>query len=663
MCGICGIINFEDSSYPDIEKLKKMMQYLYHRGPDSGGYYRDKTVAFGHTRLSIIDFETGDQPICNENKTLWIVYNGEIFNYVELREELQSFGHIFQTKSDTEVIVHAYEQWGIECLNRFNGQWAFALWDINKREVILSRDNYGICPLYYTKLNNIFYFASEIKSIFVNREIRREFDPEGIKELLTFWNPVAPRTIFSDINLIPPGHYIKITKNGFKSEPYWDLSSHVNCKKTKIQTTQDKIEILKEKLIKAVRLRFSRSDVPVGAYLSGGLDSSIISAIINQFTSAPLKTFSVSFEDKDFDETIYQKQIADKLGTEHHTIKVDYKSIGEIFPKVIWHTEQPVLRTAPAPLFLLSNLVNDLGYKVVVTGEGSDEIFAGYDIFKEAKVRQFIAKDPDSKIRIRLLEKLYPWMKRNPNAVLSFSSGFFKKNLHIDDFFFSHRLRWNTTSSIQYLLNRDMIQTINTYDPVDKLLSMLPDQTGQWDLTAKTEWIEIVTLLSSYLLSAQGDRMLMAHGVEGRFPFLDADVTGYANSFLPEDKLNGLTEKFLLKKAFRNMIPEEITKRPKQPYRAPDAASFFYGKAVSWMKDILNEKVIKEAGVFNPKTVYKFILKCGSCSGLNMSHTDNMRIVAILSIMLIYHLFISYNGFEEKLENIKYIKKIDLLKK
>jgi asparagine synthase (glutamine-hydrolysing) len=216
MCGICGIFHIGKETIPDLEKIKEMMGYLHHRGPDSGGYYRDKKVALGHTRLSIIDLETGAQPLSNENETLWIVYNGEIFNYKELRKELLAFGHTFRTQSDTEVIVHAYEQWGKDCLLRFNGQWAFALWDKSKEEVFLSRDQYGICPLYYVQYNSIIFFASEIKALFANREIRRDLDPRGIKEFLTFWNPIAPHTVFNGIYQVPPAHYSVFSSSGIE---------------------------------------------------------------------------------------------------------------------------------------------------------------------------------------------------------------------------------------------------------------------------------------------------------------------------------------------------------------------------------------------------------------------------------------------------------------
>ncbi len=361
MCGICGIVNIYDGQSPDVDTLLRMMGRLRHRGPDSSGYYRDKQVALGHTRLAIIDLQTGAQPLSNEDDSVWITFNGEIFNYLELASELSGLGHILKTKSDTEVIVHAYEQWGTSCFDRFNGQWALALWDHKKNKIILSRDRLGIRTLYYTICNNRLLFASEVKALFADSSVKRNFDPAGVSEIFTFWSPVAPRTTFKDIKELEPGHFATVKNGIIKSKAYWTISFPDAGTESGL-SEKEHVDIFRNHLINASRLRFTRSDVPVGAYLSGGIDSSITSSIVSNYTKAPLRTFSIRFGDSEFDEGQYQRQIADRLDADHRDVAVSNEDIGRVFPDVIWHAERPILRTAPAPLFLLSRLVRESGY-------------------------------------------------------------------------------------------------------------------------------------------------------------------------------------------------------------------------------------------------------------------------------------------------------------
>lgn len=638
MCGICGIINLKDEIAPDPELIKIMMGSLTHRGPDSSGYYRDRQVAIGHTRLAIIDLHSGSQPLSNENETIWITFNGEIYNYIELRDELISKGHIFKTKSDTETIVHAWEEWGETCFNRFNGQWALALWDSKNKTMILSRDRHGIRPLYYTVTNTKILFASEVKAIFMDSSIERGFSPEGFSELFTFWSTVAPMTAYKGIMELEPGHFAVIKGNKITSRPYWSINFSENPQKK--PDINESAEQLRELLINASKLRFERSDVPVGAYLSGGIDSSITSAIVSQYTDTKLKTFSLRFKENEFDEGNYQNEMSKRLGTDHEDIVVSHEDIGKVFPEVIKHTERPILRTAPAPLYLLSKLVRENGYKVVVTGEGADEVLAGYDIFREAKVRRLIAENPDSLKNAGLINQLYPWMERAPGNTPAFARAFFGKDLDLQDSALSHRPRWNTSSAIKGLFNPEFKTKTDKYNGTNTLLSRLPDNFKNWKNLSKAQWFEYTTLLSGYILSAQGDRMLMANSVEGRFPFLDYNLVEFVNDLPAEFKLKGLEEKHILKKAFADLIPESILNRPKQPYRAPDAMSFFSGKKLDWMEEITDSNYIKEAGIFNPAAIEKLITKAVKRKGEKMSNSDNMRIVGFLSTMLSYKYYI-----------------------
>lgn len=643
MCGICGIVNVNEGPPPEISLLTRMMGRLLHRGPDSSGYYRDKQVALGHTRLSIIDLETGAQPLSNEDDSIWITFNGEIFNYIELASELRSHGHRFKTKSDTEVIVHAYEEWGTSCFEHFNGQWALALWDIKSGRIILSRDRHGIRPLYYAKCNGRILFASEIKALFADREVQRELDPAGLSEIFTFWSPVAPRTAFKGIEELRPGHFAVLKNGDIESRPYWSIMFPQAGSEAPLSEKENS-DHLRKHLIDASQLRFTRSDVSVGAYLSGGIDSSITSAIVANHTDAPLKTFSLRFAEAEFDEGIFQREMVNRLGADHRDVRVSNKDIGDVFPDVVWHTERPILRTAPAPLYLLSKLVREAGYKVVVTGEGADEVMAGYDIYREAKVRLFLARNPSSEKRANIFLRLYPWMARTPSKTPAFARSFFGKGLDTSDPGISHRPRWDTTSSIKLLLDADLRKEMEHTDVVEDLLSGLPDSHGKWDPLSRAQWLEMVSLLSGYILSAQGDRMLMANSVEGRFPFLDCNFVDFANQLPARHKLLALNEKHLLKVAFSDLIPESVMNRPKQPYRAPDAASFFNVKHLDWVDDLLSEDTLKKAGIFNPDTVVRFADKCRRMKGLKMSNTDNMRVVAILSTMLVNHHYIEQDG-------------------
>lgn len=637
MCGICGIVT--TGPQPELAVVTAMMGRLQHRGPDGSGYLRDHRAVLGHTRLSLIDFAGGAQPIGNEDGSLWVTFNGEIFNYVEIGDELRARGHVFTTRSDTEVIVHAFEEWGTDCFNRFNGQWAIGLWDRRAQRLTLARDRMGVRPLYYHLAPGRIAFASEVKALFADPTVSRELDPAGLDQVLTYWSTVAPRTPFTGIAQLPPGHVGYFDDTGFRSEPYWQIDFPPRGEEPG-QSLDENAERLRELVIRATRLRFERSDFPVGAYLSGGIDSAVTAAAIRHFTDADLATFSLRFADSEFDEGSYQQQMVEQLGTDHRAIEVSNSDIAEVFPQVVWHAEAPLLRTAPAPLFLLSKLVRSSGYKVVVTGEGADEVLGGYDIYREAKVREFWARDPDSAVRGRAAELLYPWMARNPGKAPAFARGFFGQDLDPDDPALSHRPRWNSTSALKTMLTAGMRAAMaDAVEP--EVTTRMPTDAKGWDSLSRAQWLEMTTLLPGYILASQGDRMLMANSVEGRFPFLDRDVIEFANALPARHKLYGLDEKFLLKQAFADLVPASILKRPKQPYRAPDSASFFFGgSSPAWLEEVLAPESLLGAGIFDPRQVAGLIAKAKARGG-SFGNTDNMRVVAVVSIQLLYSQFIA----------------------
>jgi len=426
MCGIAGICNIDRPNGISLETIKSMIGVLNHRGPDEAGAYVDDYVGLGHARLSIIDLSSGVQPIHNEDRNLWIVYNGEVFNYVELKQELLQKGHRFYTTSDTEVVLHLYEEEGPDCLSRLNGQFGLAIWDARKKELFLARDRLGIRPLYYTIANGKLVFGSEIKAIFMKKDVPREIDPIAMDQIFTFWTTLTPRTVFKDIYEIPPGHFLKICNGHVTIREYWDIPLYSRDEQLDLMP-QEICERIQELLQDAVRIRL-RADVPVGCYLSGGLDSSGTSALVVKNFDSDVRTFGIRFEHDGFDEGSHQDRMASFLGTSHTELRATNERIGRSLVDCLWHCEKPLLRTAPIPLFLLSDVVNNSGYKVVLTGEGADEVFGGYNIFREAKARRFWARNPDSHSRAGLIGELYPYIFKNPRLKKSLQS-FFKRGL------------------------------------------------------------------------------------------------------------------------------------------------------------------------------------------------------------------------------------------
>ena len=642
MCGIAGILRLRSGeATPFREALVRMASALFHRGPDELGVYRDDRAGLAHARLSIIDLLTGQQPLADEGGVTWIVFNGEIFNYIELREELVALGHRFRTKSDTEVIVHAYRAWGDAAFERMNGQWAVALWDSVAQRLVLSRDRMGICPLHFCEYGGHLYFASEVKAIFAaNAAIPRSFDPTGIAQTFTFWTIVPPQSVFSGVAELEPGH-VRTYENGtVRDRAFWTLRypEFPDARDQFEGSIEDAVNEVRKALENATSLRMLRADVPVGSYLSGGLDSSLVAALGRRCGGDRFQTFSLRFDDAEYDETAFQRLMVRVLGSQHHEVVVSRSDIANVFPEVIYHTERPILRTAPAPLFLLSKLVRKQGIKVVLTGEGADEMFAGYDIFREGKVRRFWGRQPTSTRRSRLLERLYPYLTRSPVSQQAMARQFFGRNIDAHRTpGFAHDTRWHTTGALKRLLSKDMQASIASGDVVGEFLAHLPVEFSHWSSLAQDQYIEIRTLLSGYLLSSQGDRMLLANSVEGRFPFLDRDVVDLANSLPAAYKLRVLDEKHVLKRAAEGVVPNEILARKKQPYRAPDALSFIGEDAPDYIDEAFSERALRDSNVFEPQLVIQLLRKCRACGrDGQLSNSDNMALVGVLSTQLLH---------------------------
>ena len=638
MCGIAGYLGHPVGAGQDRATLEAMISTLRHRGPDGFGFHLDAGIGLAHARLAIIDVATGAQPIRNPQGTVWTVFNGEIFNYVELRAALEAKGHRFYTRSDTEVIVHLYDRYGDDFVQHLNGQFAIALWDATRQRLVLARDRFGIRPLYYTRARNALWFASEMKALFAVVPEKAQLSPRGLIQTFSYWAPMDPDTAYEDVYSLPPGHLMSVELDGRSTvRRYWDWdfreAGHA-AQTPEWRNIDEAAAELRERLITAIRLQL-RADVPVGAYLSGGLDSSGIVALIRSFTDTPVRTFSVAFDQPEFDESDHQQAMVRHLGTEHSTLKVGAADIGAAFPQFVTHTETPVLRTAGVPLMLLAKMVREHGYKVVLTGEGADEVFGGYDLFKEAKVRRFWARQPESRFRPSLLGRLYGYLENSPATNPALAAAFFGQGLqHIDRPVFAHVPRWTTSQRALSFLSPELRAAAGDWDALAFAESRLPENIMAWAPLARDQYVEAKTLLAGYLLSSQGDRAATAHSIEGRFPYLDHTVVEFANRLPPAWKIQGLTEKAILRKALGDLLPADIASRTKQPYRAPDSQSFFVnGQPLDYVEALFDPAHLRASGLFDTAAVSRLFAKAraGRVTGFG----DNQAFVGILSTLLL----------------------------
>ncbi|MDH5648671.1 MAG: asparagine synthase (glutamine-hydrolyzing) [Gammaproteobacteria bacterium] len=638
MCGVAGIVSFQSTATPGKHILERMVQQLYHRGPDGYGYFVEAPIGLAHSRLSIIDIAGGDQPIHNEDKSVWVVFNGEIFNYIELRQDLVQQGHVFYTHSDTEVIVHLYEQYGDDFVSYLNGQFAIGLWDKNNQKLILVRDRVGIAPLFYTRQAGQLLFASEVKALMAASEQSPQLNLKALDQLMTFWSPVSPETVFKDVYEVSPGEMVVVKDKQITRKRYWDWQFPVNGDYA-VGSDDELACQLHDLLIDATQLRL-RSDVPVGAYLSGGLDSSVLVSIIHHYGNVPLRTFSIGFDEQSFDESDHQNNLIKHLNAKHSRIQSSNSDIARDFVKTIYHTESPVLRTAPVPMATLSGLVHNQGYKVVLTGEGADEVLGGYDIFKEAKIRQFWARNSNSAMRPLLLKRLYPYLDMSQGQ--AYLQQFFGMALDQPGLtYFSHIPRWTTTAKCKDFFS-DSTKGVLKGDALEVMNSSFPENLCRWHPFNRAQYIESKSLMAGYLLCSQGDRMLMSHSVEGRFPYLDHRVIEFANRLHPKMKMRALNEKFLLKRAMGKYIPQTIIRRHKQPYRAPDILAFFGENTPAYVDELLSEDKLRSYGYFDHQRVGRFLKKVRM--GRAIGYKDNMALVGILSTQVWHYLFVENHG-------------------
>lgn len=632
MCGIAGIYGVEKDSFKRKNLLTDMLSTLIHRGPDGWGYYISPDIALGQTRLSILDLTTGDQPMITDENV--IIFNGEIYNYIELKAELEKKEVKFHTTCDTEVVLKAYETYGLDCFKEFNGQFAVLIWNRKKKELIIARDRFAIRPLYILDHDGKFYFSSELKAFDQIKGYSREFNNKRLFDHCLLWNTYGDHTVYKNIRSLPGGCYA-MYKNGslVTEERFYDIGMN---SAPQFNSYPDAKEAFQTLMDDAVKLRL-RSDVPVGAYLSGGIDSSVILHLIKQHTSNKFKTFSITFADKEYDESDYQKEMIEYVNSEHYSVNITYEKLDHYFPEAVYHFERPVFRTAPVPLFLLSEIVRENDIKVVLTGEGADEILWGYDSYKELKLLEFWSKFPESKLRPSLIKKLYPHLNHyKDEKQFGMMKMFYEDFLGVfNNDLASLNIRVHNNKILNSYLTQDYKNEFNLDYLIKDIRKWLPANYNDFSLLQKNQYLEMRTLLSGYLLSSQGDRMSLAHSVEGRYPFLDHRVVDMLFVMNEEFKLKGFNQKYLLKDTYKNHIPDSIINRPKRPYMAPDLRSFVQNaRPTDNTSFFLSEDLLKEYGIFNPKWVLRFLKKFENGIPDSIGYRDNMIISFILSTQI-----------------------------
>lgn len=604
MCGIVGIYNFANNTSVERDTLQRMCEVIKHRGPDDEGIYLNQpsgirhqaSVGLGIRRLAIIDLETGHQPIHNEDKTVWTVHNGEIYNYHELRAKSEEKGHQFYTKTDTEVIVHLYEEYGEKCVQYLRGMFAFALWDARHRRVFIAKDRIGKKPLYYMIQNGSFVFASEIKSILEYLHKTPEIDLEAIDLFLTYQYIPSPKTIFLNIKSLPPAHILTCDENGnIEMTKYWDLDFT-----KKIELSFDSAcENIRNLLTEATKLRMI-SDVPLGAFLSGGHDSSIVAGLMSELSTKPVKTFSIGFEEEEFSELKYAKIVAKHFKTDHHEFIVHPKRI-DILPKLVWHYGQPFADSSALPSYFVARETKKY-VTVALNGDGGDETFGGYLRYKAMKASLYFSF-PFQLLGKTITEKIASLVPRSETTkgknILRYISRLISA---LSDLPERRNIQWHCifTNEIKQKLYTDFMKRFLYNDAYNYLAEMFKNAPAD-NIIDKTFYTDIKTYLPECLL-VKMDIASMSNSLEARSPFLDHKVIEFSASLPSSWKLHGLTTKYILKKTFKNFLPKEILQRGKMGFGIPVGKWFRNEWKDYFQKIVLSAEAIKR-GYFKKESL------------------------------------------------------------
>lgn len=617
MCGIAGI--FDITSAPEQGLIERMNRIMHHRGPDGEGYYLDGPVALGHRRLSIIDLAGGKQPLSNEDGTVWVTFNGEIYNFQGLRDELIEKGHRFATRSDTETIVHAWEEYGEACVERFRGMFAFAVWDCRKNRLFIARDRLGKKPLYYHTDGKRFIFASEIKALLQAEWVKRELDPQAVADYFTYHYIPFPRTIFKGICKLPPGHTLSVrivnspsAVRGVRNEDsitnersnrtseaierlehevkrYWDIAYAPDHSLSET----DWIEALREKLREAVRIRLI-SEVPLGAFLSGGIDSSTVVALMSQVQNTPVKTFSIGFKEEDFSELVHARQVARLFGTEHHEMVVEPDAI-EVLPRLAWEFDEPFADSSAIPTYYVSKMARE-HVTVILSGDGGDETFAGYRRYGWAQDmrRNDWLPDPVKRFVFGFPAALLPEGVKGKGALLHMSKGEFERYAGLNTF--------GEPPYLEKLFSSDLLADMRKNGagqlPDFSAMKGFFDSCSSSDYLTKIQYVDTKLYLSEDILT-KVDRASMLCSLETRAPLLDHEVIELAARMPSSLKLKEGESKYILKKAMEGILPADILYRKKMGFGVP-LVHWFKKDLTEYASDLLLSKEATERGIFNP---------------------------------------------------------------
>ena len=637
MCGIAGIVASDRLLADDSARVTRMRDVIAHRGPDDAGLWADERAALGHRRLSIVDLAAGHQPLANEDESIWIVFNGEIYNHASIRPELESAGHRYRTRSDTETIVHAYEQWGDACVEHLRGMFAFAIWDAGRARLLLARDRLGVKPLYWALAGRRLIFASEIKAILQSGLIAAEADESRIPELLSIRSLAGTGTLFKGIQRLMPGHMLVFENGAVRIQRYWDVPVGRTTAADKSSLSErDTVRRFRELLEEAVRMRLM-ADVPLGMFLSGGLDSSAIAALMARMIDRPLQTFSVAFRNRAFSELEYARQVSRAIGADAYEVVIDEQEYFGALPRLIWHEDEPIAHTSSVPLYFVSKLASE-HVKVVLTGEGSDELLAGYGRYPRALLNwtagEAYAVLPES-LRSWVASTVVP---RLPSGVQRYARRSFVTRPVTPEALFFDNFAAIGLERQHSLLRSSLAAAATPEGAYGPSRAYFDAPNGSSTILDRLLYADLKVYLVELLMKQ--DQMSMAASIESRVPFLDHRLVEFAAGLPNRLKLRGFTTKWILREAVRELLPPEILSRPKMGFPVP-FGEWMRGPWKALAHDVLLDSRSRQRGIIEPAAVERLLAAhaAGATNG-----TD--AIWSLFNLELWYRTFIDGEGVQ-----------------
>jgi asparagine synthase (glutamine-hydrolysing) len=608
VCGIVGVFNFGAAPRDEYARVQRMRDTMVHRGPDDAGVWQalDLSVALAHRRLSIVDLsEAGRQPMANEDGSIWLTFNGEVYNHERLRGPLVESGHVFRSRSDAEAVIHGYEEHGIDVVHRLDGMFAFGLWDARRRRLVLARDRMGKKPLYYCEVGGRLLFASEIKALLAHPDVTRDLDPIALDHYLTFSNVPAPRTLFAGIRKLAPGHVLTCSRQrGTELQRYWSVldGAAFDAYAHGEGVEEDEALARVAALLRAAVKKRMMADVPVGALLSGGVDSSSIVALMSQLVDRPLRTFSVGFDgfgaQENFHDLPYARQVAERFGCEHHELMVNAPECRAFVPELVAQLDEPIGDPACLPMHFIARAAKQGGVTVVLVGEGSDEVFAGYDDMAHAVAVSLPRFEKVKRLPKALrhgLHRMARLLRAPAGRVDVLRRAAFDEPMYwgLDVAF------WETEKAT--LLSSGSRATDTSVEIVRGFYRELAERRPRADALQQLSWVELSNRLPELLLM-RVDKLTMAHSLEARAPFLDADLVAYTFALPAHLKIRGKTTKYVLKRVMRSLLGDSVIDRRKQGFRVP-LPEWLRGELAPWARHQLQNAAIHRRGLFRREEI------------------------------------------------------------